>query len=200
MAHGGPHAAAGELLSAELAQPAAEHALLLRLGAQSSQHTRQRMQYAVRLVARACNIPPQLRQYRQAPASQTVEGLDSSLIGHPWSGGRIYGRQLRQGGESTIEGVLQEEKHEAWQPFTRVVKEPCGLHGAHVQRCVPKQADQRLPKGQKHLWAVHLHYMRELSMDMNGATSIACLLQRFSGRQMRCQACMIKVSLPGESR
>ena len=61
MAHGGPHAAAGELVSAELAQPAAEHALLLGLGAQSAQHARQGMQYAVRLVARACNIAPQLR-------------------------------------------------------------------------------------------------------------------------------------------
>ena len=72
MAHGGPHAAAGELLSAELAQPAAEHALLLGLGAQRSQHARQRMQYAVRLVAGACNIPPKLRQCKQPQASQRV--------------------------------------------------------------------------------------------------------------------------------
>lgn len=61
MAHDGAHAAAGELVSAELAQPAAEHALLLGLGAQSAQHARQRMQYAVRLIARACNIAPRLR-------------------------------------------------------------------------------------------------------------------------------------------
>ena len=95
--------------------------------------------------------------------------------------------------ESTIEGVLQEKKQEAWQPFARVVREPCGLHGTHVQRYIPKQADQHLPKGQKHLWAVHLHYMRELSMENNGATRRACLLQNFGERQMRCKACTIKV-------
>ena len=75
MAHGGPHAAAGELVSAELAQPAAEHALLLWLGAQSAQHARQRMQYAVRLVARACNIAPQIRTIRAAPRVTNSRGL-----------------------------------------------------------------------------------------------------------------------------
>ena len=81
-------------------------------------------------------------------------------------------------GESAIEGVLQEKKYKAWQPFACIVREPCGLHGTHVQQYVPKQADQRLPKGQKHLWAVHLHYMSELSMDTKGATRTACLLQK----------------------
>ena len=45
----------------------------------------------------------------------------------------LTGDSSSREGESTIEGVLQEEKHEAWQPFARVVREPCGLHGTHVQ-------------------------------------------------------------------
>ena len=54
MAHDGPHTAAGKLVGAKLAQPPAEHALLLRLTAQDVQRPSQRLQYTVRLIPRPC--------------------------------------------------------------------------------------------------------------------------------------------------